>query len=98
MDRRRAPRVPRFWLDADRQAWNILRGILVILAALILITWLAGCTAVQQKGEAYQEAAGRFLYPDKLKICYVREGQVQRGVEYRCFGEGCDLPKCPNGE
>jgi hypothetical protein len=40
-ERRKAPRVPRLWLDADRQAWRTLRGILAVLAALILLSWLA---------------------------------------------------------
>ncbi len=63
-------------------------------AILMLALTVSACTAVQQKGEAYRQAAERFGYPDKLQICYSREGDVLRGVEHRCFGEGCKLPSC----
>lgn len=62
---------------------------------LVAIVSVSGCTVVQEKGEAYRRAAEDFANPEKLKICYTREGDVTTGVEYRCFGEECELPDCP---
>ena len=66
---------------------------LIVVFAVVL---LAGCTAAQEKARAYRDAAERFANPDKIKICYIREGDVPQGVEYRCFGINCELPACPD--
>jgi len=70
-----------------------LRATGVILLSEIIA--MAGCTQVDRKLDAYRDASGRFLHPDKLRICYTREGDKQQGIESRCFGDGCTLPECP---
>ena len=68
------------------------------LTGIVLLALMAaGCTAAQEKAKVYRDAAERFAVPDKIKVCYSREGDTQQGAEYRCFGVGCTLPKCPNG-
>ena len=79
--------------------WRLLQtylGLLLSLPLLVLLAVLGGCTAAQVKAERYQEAFENFANPTNLKICYVRQDGVIRGVEYRCFGAGCKLPDCPD--
>ena len=76
-----------------RSAW-ICNALTYPVFTGMLVLVLAGCTAAQDKARIYRDAAERFAVPDKVRICYDREGDVQRGTEHRCFGQGCDLPSC----
>ncbi len=84
--------------NAQARAGWICRALTYPIVTGMIVMSATACTAIEQKGEAYQEAAARFLYPDKIKVCYSREGDDQSGIEYRCFGEGCELPPCPGGD
>lgn len=66
-----------------------MRGALVALALLSI-----GCETVQEKGRIYRDVGERFAVPDKVVVCYGRDGDVQTGYEARCFGPGCELPEC----
>ena len=66
------------------------------IAATSLI--MIGCSTAQIKAERYQEAFANFINPTVIKICYVRENGNMKGAEYRCFGNGCKLPNCPDEE
>ncbi len=59
---------------------------------------LVGCAMAQEKGRIYRDVAERFVVPDKVVVCYERDGDVQTGYEARCFGPGCELPDCPGDE
>jgi len=69
-----------------------------ISIAIFTMAALTGCTAAQIKAERYQEAFENFANPTNIKICYQRKNGNMSGVEYRCFGEGCELPDCPGSE
>lgn len=56
---------------------------------------LSGCTTLEQRAGDYQEAVGLFTRPDKVKVCYSRDGEDRHGFEARCFGSECELPDCP---
>ena len=66
-----------------------------VVTGMIVLVGLSGCSTAQMKGEAYERAAAKFAYPEKVRICYTREGETQTGTEHRCFGQDCVLPECP---
>ncbi len=66
-----------------------------LLIPALAFVFFIGCTAAQEKGRIYRDAAEKFTVPDKVRVCYDREGDTQRGYETRCFGAGCKLPACP---
>ena len=62
----------------------------------ILAIALVGCAPLQEKADRYEEAYQRLLNPSNVKLCYIRRnGQIVGVMEYRCDGEGCELPECP---
>ena len=82
-------------MNTIRQAIAAAVYVMALIAAVIVLASLQGCTTLEQKGEDYEEMAKCYGRPDKVVACWRREGQTRAGFEARCCGDDCDLPECP---
>ena len=63
-----------------------------ILLGITLLT--AGCTVIEEKKEDYEAAVSCYGRPDKVVICWSRDGEERKGFEARCCGKDCSVPQC----
>ena len=77
-----------------RSAWIVQALTYPMVTGMIVAVGLTGCATAQEKGRIYRDVAEKFAVPERVVVCYGRDGDVQSGFEARCFGPGCKLPSC----